>query len=304
MAKKKKSSKKESKLKKKKKPSRKTSKSESKKNKKKENKKKSSESKEKKVSFSLNKASLENFKESVSKAWKGFRQNKILFNVLLWLVVFFVSLVLVDYAVQYLNYHASAVVVNGERIYRGEFYDKLEESYGETVVSQMIDEKLIYQQAEKENVEIDEDDINKEIEQLEKDYGGKDNLEKELETRGTSRDDLRSRIETVLIVQEILGKDIELSEEEKKSFYDEYKDVLFPDNDNPTYEEAEETIEDILIEQKVSQKLQPWLADLKSEANIQNNVEKPKDYELLRITKAFINDLIEKTLPEEEESEK
>lgn len=305
MAKKKKKSakKKADKEKKEKKKSSPKSSKEKKSKKGKKKKSKKSKSKSKKVSISLNKISWDDVKEKAQKAWENFKSNKILMNVLIWIVVFFVSLVVVDFGVQYLNYHASAAVVNGERIYNGEFNDKLRQSYGETVISQMIDEKIIRQEARNQDVEISDEEVEKEIEQLEKDYGGADELDNQLEMNGTSRARLEDQIETVLIVQKILGDDIEITEQEKKDFYEEYKDVLFTENEDPTYEESEEKIEEILTEQKVSQELQPWLAELKDEANIQNNVEQPKKYKLLRITKDFVNELLENTLPDEEESE-
>jgi hypothetical protein len=275
----------------------------SKKKDKKESKKK--DSKPVKLAIPIKKISLENLPEKASKLWKNFKSNKILFNVLIWMVVFFVSLIVVDFGVQYLNYHASAAIVNGKRIYMGEFHDKLVKDYGDTAISQMIDEKLIHSKAEQEGVEITEEDIDEEMKQLEEDYGGKEALDNQLEMNNTSREQLRDQIETILIVQKILGDDIEITEEEKKEFFEQYKDVLFSDNADPTYEEAEEKIEEILIEQKVSQELQPWLKEIKSEASIKNNISSPKDYEFLRITKAFVNDLIENVLPEgEEDSDK
>lgn len=230
---------------------------------------------------------------SISTLWKVFVGHKIVFNIVVWTVVFVVSLIAVDYAVQYLNYHASVAVVNGERIYNGEFYKQLKQSYGQGVVSQLIDEKLIYQEAEKKNVNVSDKEIDEEIKTLEDNYGGKDVLNDELEARNMTREDLEKQVKTTLIVEKILGKDIEITEDQKKEFFEEYKDVLFTDNSDPSYEESEEEIERILREQEVSSRLQPWLLEIRDKSTIQNNVEKPKDYQFLRITRSFIDEIID-----------
>lgn len=264
---------------------------------------KSIDSKRKKVLPGTPNATKKDFRKTVKTAFKNFKERKFLFNLVVWTFVFLVSLVIVDYSVQYLNFHASVAVVNGERIYKSEFYDKLEESYGQTIAGQLIDEVLIYQEASKNNIVIDDADIEKEIKSLEENYGGKEILDGELENRGITRDELKTQIETTLIVQEILGKEIEITEEEKLEFFDQYKDVLLTDNDDPTYEEAEDEVEEVLLEQKIGQKVQPWLTEIRDAANIQNNIDKPKDYEFLRITKAFIYDVIERALPDDSTSE-
>ncbi len=183
-------------------------------------------------------------------------------------------------------------IVNGERIYRKAFYEKLKDTYGTTIATQMIDEALIYQEAEKENIAITDKEIDAEIKTLEDTYGGKEALQGELDSRNISTDKLRSQIETTLIVEQILMKDITITEDEKKEFYEQYKDVLFTDNDNPTYEESEAKIEDTLKDQKISQQVQTWLTDLEGKSTIKNNVEDPKDYSFLGITRAFADQLL------------
>ena len=216
---------------------------------------------------------------------------KMLKNIAIWLGVFVVTLVVVDYGVQYLNYNASAAIVNGERIMRGEFYDQLEDSYGISVSEQMIDEALIYQEAEKENITISDDEIEAEIKDLEDNYGGEEALQSELDARGITEETLKKQIETTLIVEKILLDDIEVTEDEKKEFFEEYKDVLFPEDEDPTYEEAEEKVEQTLRDQKLSQEVQVWLEELRNDATIRNNISEPKSIEFLGITRSFISGL-------------
>ena len=213
--------------------------------------------------------------------------------VLTWLGVFIVTLVLVDYAVQYLNYKASVAIVNGERLYRKDFYTKLEETYGSSIVSQMIDEALVYQEADKKEINITDKEIDAEINTLEEQYGGAEELQNELDLRNISIEKLRKQIETTLIVEKILSKDITITEDEIKAFYDQYKDVLFTETEVPEYEDAKETVKETLRDQKISEGVQSWLQELRDESSIKNNVENPKDYEILLITRTFFEDLFQ-----------
>ena len=213
-------------------------------------------------------------------------------NIAIFIVAFFISLVIVDYGVQYLNNDASVAIVDGQRISRSEYLDQLEQSYGTVVASNLIDETLIRNEASKQKVTISSDDIDKEISNLEDSYGGKDTFNAELKARNISRDELKDQIETSLLVEEMVGKDIEITEEEKKAFYDEYKDVIIPDNSEPTYEEAESTITDNLRDQKLSEMVTPWLEELRTKATIQNNIEDPKDYSFLGTTRKLIDSIM------------
>ena len=183
--------------------------------------------------------------------------------------------------------------MNGERLYRKDFYTKLEETYGSSIVSQMIDEALVYQEADKKEINITDKEIDAEINTLEEQYGGAEELQNELDLRNISIEKLRKQIETTLIVEKILSKDITITEDEIKAFYDQYKDVLFTETEVPEYEDAKETVKETLRDQKISEGVQSWLQELRDESSIKNNVENPKDYEILLITRTFFEDLFQ-----------
>lgn len=226
----------------------------------------------------------------------------LLKRVLIWLGVFLVTLVLVDYGVQYLNYKASVAIVNGERLYRKEFYKQLEDSYGSTVVSSMIDEALIYQEADQKNIEVSEKDIDEELTTLEEQYGGKDALQSELDSRNIEMDYLRHQVETTLIVEKILTKQIKVTEDEMKEYYEQYKDSYF--TDSASYEDAKDAVKEQLSQEKLSGEYQTWIVGLRNNASIKNNIDDQKDYGFLLITRTFIEDLLNKDSSSKEEPSK
>lgn len=214
------------------------------------------------------------------------KRKKLLKNVLLWLAVFIVTLVTIDYAVQYLNNKASVAIVNGERIFRGEFHDELESVYGTTIASQMIDERLFKQEAERLNITVSEDDIAGKIEEFEEQYGGPEGLLDALAASNLDMEELRDRIASNLIVEKILADDIEVTDEEIQEYYEQYQDQT-----DQSLEDSRGQIEASLRNQKLQEAYQPWVTELREDANIKNNIENPKDYSFLGITRAFFEDL-------------
>jgi parvulin-like peptidyl-prolyl isomerase len=239
------------------------------------------------------KQSTKSTSESSNKKKMNERMAKVLRNLLFWLLLFIVSLVIVDYVVQYLNYHASVAVVNGERISRNDFYEKLEQRYGTSIASQMIDESLIFQEGEEEGITITEEEIQEQVDELETQYGGEDILNEELKSLGITREQLDIQIETTLLVEKLLESEIEITDEEAAEFFEEYKDSLFPDDENITFEEGREVVDENIREQKIAEEVQPWLTQLRSDASIQNNVEEPRSYSFLGITRDFFGELFE-----------
>jgi FKBP-type peptidyl-prolyl cis-trans isomerase (trigger factor) len=153
----------------------------------------------------------------------------------------------------------------------------------------MVDETLVYHEADKQGVEISDEAIQEEIDKLEEEYGGDDILNDELKSLGITREQLQRQIETTLLVQELLKDEIDVTEDESKEYFEQYKDSLFPNDEDITFEEAQDQVEDSLRDQKLSEAVSPWLTELRSDANIQNNIENPKDYGFLGITRDFIS---------------
>lgn len=237
-------------------------------------------------------------KKSTKKGKKSFKMDKerlikILKNLGFWVLLFIVSLIIVDYVVQYLNYHASVAVVNGERVSRNDFYEDLEQRYGTTIASQLIDEVLVYQEADEQGVTITTESIDSEVEELEEEYGGEDVLNEELKSLGITRKQLRKQIETTLLVEKLLEDEVEVSEEEAEEYFNEYKSSIYPDNEDITFEEAQSDVESALRDQKIAEAVQPWLTELRSDARIQNNIDDPQDYSFLGITRDFFLELSE-----------
>lgn len=217
---------------------------------------------------------------------------KLLEKIGIWSAIFVVALVGIDYAVQYLNQKATVAIVNGERIYRKEFLSELEATYGYMIINQLISERVVYQKADAEGVSVTEEEIDEKIAEIQEKYGGEAAFEELLEAQFITMEELRGEYERSTLLEKLLADEISITEQEKRDFYDQYKDLYFPEDTYASYEVAAQDVETQLTRQKMEEMLQGWLSNLQDEATITNNIEDPKDYSFLGITRAFFSDLL------------
>lgn len=159
-----------------------------------------------------------------------------------------------------------AAVVNGRPITRFSLDRQLEKQSGKQILDNQITQILISQEGKKQNVNVTPEEINQKIEgikeELKKQNADLDNL---LQTQGTSQKELKEQIKLQLIIEKILGKDISVSEQEIGDYYEKNKSYFPKDS---TLESLKKDLEKDLLSQKIGEKLQPWLDELKKKAKI------------------------------------
>jgi foldase protein PrsA len=96
----------------------------------------------------------------------------------------------------------------------------------EKVLEAMISDKLILQQAKKDNVALQEGEFEQAISDLEQYHGGKDALETYLKQQGFDRESFETLVQEQLIMnhfKEKLTSHIKVTDEEVKKYYDDNK---------------------------------------------------------------------------------
>lgn len=118
----------------------------------------------------------------------------------------------------------AAATVNGEEISRDELHERLVDQYGQELLDSLITEKVIDQEAKKENVKVTQKEIDEEKAVYAESYGGEDALKQTLESSGLSMADFEEDIESYLATKKLLEPRIEISEEDMNAYFDENKD--------------------------------------------------------------------------------
>lgn len=158
--------------------------------------------------------------------------------------------------------------VDGKPIFRLTLIRELEKKAGKEVLDSLITEILILQEAKKENVVISEDEIKEEIRQIEESFSSQgQDLDQLLEVQGMTRDELGEQIRVQKIVEEIVGKDISVTDEEIDEYIEENKDFIPQESD---IGEVRASVKGQLEQQKVNEKAQLWIQSLQDKAKINN----------------------------------
>ncbi len=142
--------------------------------------------------------------------------------------------------------------VNGEKIKKGEFYDRLETEAGKAIFSQMLAEKLIKQAASDADITVSSKEIDEEINQIKAQFGSEELFSLILAQNGLTEEILREQIEYSIYAFKLSTKDVVITEEDAKAYFEKNKTKF----DTPeqvrishillkTEKEAEEVLEQI-----------------------------------------------------------
>jgi hypothetical protein len=257
--------------------------------------KKSPKKKGKKVQIRIKKPNIKFKKPS----WEGIKNSKIT-KYSLYVLAVLVFFVLVDFGVQYLNNDYSAAVVNGDRIANREFYYRLDQSYGSSVISQLIQEELIFQEAKNEGVVATDEEVDADLAEITDQIGGEEQLQLSLSAYNISIEDLKRQIELDILTRKMLEPTLEYTEDDVKAFFEDYSDVLFPDDAGQLeegelldYDTYKEETKDAYIQQEVSNAMSGWLAQLEADASIQDNVVDKPAYKFLGATRNILTNIVD-----------
>ncbi len=116
--------------------------------------------------------------------------------------------------------------INNDVITKDELYDLLVEQNGAQVLDNLISEKIIKLEIEKQKIEIPEEEIEKVISEIKGSYGGDEAFNQAMEYYGYKLEDIKKNITTNIQIKKLLEPSISITEEEIKDYFETYKDTL------------------------------------------------------------------------------
>lgn len=122
------------------------------------------------------------------------------------------------------NNAETVATVDGEKITKDDLYDVLVGIYGPDAVEALIDEKIVELEVKKADIEIPEEEIEKEMEQFKEEVGGEEAFEAALAGRDLSEDDFKKDIVQYLSIRKLMEPLVDLSDEEIEAYFEEHKD--------------------------------------------------------------------------------
>ena len=143
--------------------------------------------------------------------------------------------------------------VGGEKIKEAELHDTLVKNYGAETVNQLITDKIVELEADKEGIKVTDKEIQKEIDTLAESYGGEDTLKEQLEASGSSLAELKQDIVVYLHTKKLVEPRITVTDDEISAYFEENKDTFA--------QEAQVEASHILVEdKKTAEKVEKELA--------------------------------------------
>lgn len=159
-----------------------------------------------------------------------------------------------------------AAVVNGQPISRLEVVRQTEQQAGKQTLDTLVRNALIEQKAKEQNVTVTDQEIDAEIKKLQDNLSKQgQNLDQVLQAQGMSQDDLRKLIRLDKIVQKMVGKDINVTDEEVTKYIEDNREALPQDTEEA---ELKKQVTEQLKQQKTNERVRTWLADLQKEASV------------------------------------
>lgn len=158
-----------------------------------------------------------------------------------------------------------AAVVNNTIITRFSLDRELEKQAGKQLLESKITQALVSQEGARQNIKATDEDIENRVKEIESQIPEGQKLDDLLLAYGLSRQEFEKQLSYEIIVTKLLEKDIIITDEEVKTYYDANK-TTFPAGS--TLDSVKTEIKDQLKQTKLSEKYQTLVEELKSKAKI------------------------------------
>lgn len=121
------------------------------------------------------------------------------------------------------NKPVAAAVVNGHVISKDQLYNELLKSGGEKTLQQMIEKELINQQAVKKNIKVTDQDIQKQIDQIKKNFPDDSAFNQALQSQGMTLSDLKDQIAMNVKITKLVEPTLKITDAQLQKFFNQNK---------------------------------------------------------------------------------
>lgn len=157
-------------------------------------------------------------------------------------------------------------LVNGQFISRPAFESAMEKQAGKQILSNLVTEKLIQQEAARKGVTVSQSEINDQEKKIDQQLAGQgQTLDQALQVRGMTKQDLEDQLRLNSLIQKLLTNQTKVSDAEVQDYIDKNKDNL------PTGQSDDQlrvSVRQQLEQQKLSTAEQTLIQKLQQQAHI------------------------------------
>ncbi len=159
-----------------------------------------------------------------------------------------------------------AALIDGTPISRLAVIRELEHQSGAEVLDGLVNQALVEKKAEEKGIMVSDEKIEQALIDISANLSSQNmTLEDALKAENVTLDQVRKTIRFQKLVELLLEDRLAVSEEEIKTYMEQNKDFLPP---NDSIDEQKKMAQDMLRQQKLSSAFSEWLIAAKAEANI------------------------------------
>ncbi len=146
-------------------------------------------------------------------------------KLLVWIVgAIIVAAIIIVAMITSSTKNETLATVAGNNITKEDLYDALVKDYGPATLDTLISNKIVELESEKQNIQVTDKEIQKELDTLYAQYGGKDALTEQLKSSGTSIDAVKEDIVQYLETRKLVEPTIKITDEEISAYFEQNKD--------------------------------------------------------------------------------
>lgn len=173
-------------------------------------------------------------------------------------------LILAAIAVYKFQYLIVPAKVNGKPIFVWQYASYLNKTYGKEAMQTLTTQDLIEQEIAKNKISISNNEIQSEIDTIDKQASASGGIQAMLAAQQMTLDQLKEQIRIQLAVKKLLASKIAVSDAEVNDAYTKNKDFF----KNVSETDAKNQIRTQLENQKFQQQASSWLADVKKNSSV------------------------------------
>ena len=159
-----------------------------------------------------------------------------------------------------------AAIVNGEPITRLSLISQMEKKDGKQMLSTLITQTLILQEARKRKIDVSQQEIDADIKKIEAGLTSQgQTLDQAMLAQGITREDLSKDIRIQKLVEKMFAKDVKVADSEVTDYIDKNQSSI---PTNLTSDDVKKQVRQQLEQQKLSANFQTWLDSAQKNAKI------------------------------------
>ncbi|KKT84005.1 MAG: Bacterial trigger factor like protein, partial [Microgenomates group bacterium GW2011_GWC1_44_9] len=149
---------------------------------------------------------------------------------------------------------------------RHELNQKMAEKYGKQTFDEIISERILSQEIEKNNIVISDEEVAAEMAKIVADYGSDEAFKAALSQYGLTEEKAKESVKQSLSLRKLIEKNykIEITDEAVKKYFDDNKKLF----EGKKFDDVKADIKETLFQQEVYTKTQEWFTEVKKNSKV------------------------------------